>query len=725
MKMRAFVRRRIWIAVCLCIGAGTAVLWSPLIPRPLRVHAYLGQSAKGDTGEWTALGGTWEIADGAMRNDSDERGAKLLAGSTHWRNYSVEADITLLGQGDAGLLIRSSKEEAGVDAYSGYYTGIRTLDNSLVLGRAEHGWKEITKKVFAPEGIQAFQRYHLKVLAYGCEIVSAVSSRSHPIPESIHITDPSCVSSGRIGLRSYRSGGIWSNVVVRPAQREDLAAMLRNETDRGTRIPGNPPAANSAFIRTQSLLALPPSPKVQVQSIESLRLEYLAHDAAATIRGVVNLTSPMLFVEDSTGGVYVRPNGSLNLKVGDEVEVSGMVHSLDFGSVINDASVRVLWESIPMAPMAVSATQASTGKFEATFIEVQGRLSGKGRGPGNTLILHLEDGGQSFRALMNPGRGAYVFDRLKVNSMLNLRGVCVVDPLFTGNVTPFVLLLRSSDDVTVLSGPPWWSTGHVITLLSALLLTILAGAFIYHRVQNWRLRAILGERERLAHEMHDTLAQSFAGIGFQLQAIQNGLPAQESTLHKQLEFASNLVHHSHEEARRSIAMLRTEALESEDLLSALDRNARSLVEGGSIRVVSESSGEPRAIPLRIADAFFRVGMESIANSIRHASPSELRIRILYGENTACLRIEDDGCGFVPGDGLKGFGIRGMRLRAQGVSANFRLHSTPGEGTRVEVEAPLPPRLTFSTMPKLLWKFLMEFWNGVQSSKLSNSHSYRG
>lgn len=726
MKMHASLRRSIGIAVSLCAGTiGAIVLWSPLVPHPLRVHSYLGPSATRDSGEWTALGGTWEFADGAMRNDSDERGAKLLAGSTRWRNYSVEADVTLLGQGDAGLLIRSSKEEAGVDAYSGYYSGIRTLDNSLVLGRAEHGWKEITKKVFAPEGIQPLQRYHLKVLAYDCEIVAAVSSGNHPTSESIRITDTSCVSSGRIGLRSYRSGGIWTNVVVRPAKREDLVAMQRNETDRGTRIPGDPPATNSAFIRTQSPLAPPPSAKVQVQSIDSLRLTYLAHDAPATVRGVVNLTSPMLFVEDSTGGVYVRPSGNLNLKVGDEVEVSGTVHSLDFSSIISDASVRVLWETIPMAPMAISASQASTGKFDATFIEVQGRLSGKERGPGNTLILQLEDGGQSFRAVMNPGRGAYVFDRLKLNSLLNLRGVSVVDPLFTGNLTPFVLLLRSSDDVTVLSGPPWWSTGHVITALWALLLIVITGIFLYHRVENWRLRAILDERERLAHEMHDTLAQSFAGIGFQLQAIQNGLPIQETTLHKQIEFASKLVRHSHEEARRSIAMLRTEALEFEDLLSALDRQARSLVEGGSVRVVSESSGEPRAIPLRIADALFRVGLESIANSIRHAAPSELRIRLLYGENTACLRIEDDGCGFVPADGLKGFGIRGMRLRAQGVSAIFRLQSAPGEGTRVEVEAPLPPRLTFSTMPKLLWKYLTESWNGVQSSKLSNSHPYRG
>ena len=726
MRVRSSVRRILEISLPACVLiAIAATAWRMFAPSPLRVHSYQESFAKGDTGEWTALGGTWELTNGMMRNDSDERGAKLMTGSSRWHNYSIEADVTLLGQGDAGLIIRSSREEEGVDAYSGYYSGIRTIDSSLALGRAEHGWREITKKVFLPDGVQPFQRYHLKLLVYDCQIVSAVTSASHPAPESIRITDPSCVSSGRVGLRSYRSGGTWSNVVVRPADRNDLLAMLHNEMDRGIRAPGSPPADNSAWTRTQALLS-PPTPRnLQVQSIESLRVAYLAHPAPATIRGAVILNSPALFVQDSTGGVYVKPHQSPPLKVGDEVEVSGTVQAGELGSVINDASVRVLWEGIPMAPVAVTATQASTGKFDATFVEVQGQLTAKERGPDNTLILDLEEAGQSFRAVMNPGRSAYTFDRLRAGSRLNLRGICVVDPSFTNNLTPFVVLLRSGDDVNVLAGPPWWSAGHVIALLSVLLLLVLAGVFVYQRIENWRLRAILEERERLAHEMHDTLAQSFAGIGFQLQAIQNGLPPQECTLHQQLAFASNLVRHSHEEARRSIAMLRPESLESEDLLAALDSHARRLVEGGSVCVISERSGEIRHIPLRIADALFRVGQEAIANSIRHAKPTVLRIGLRYGENSACLEIEDDGEGFVPGPIFQGFGIRGMRRRAQSVSATFHLHSAPGEGTRVEVSAPLPPRVTFARWPRLVWEYLMESWNGTRSSKLSNSHSYRG
>ncbi|HEX5315145.1 MAG TPA: family 16 glycoside hydrolase, partial [Candidatus Kapabacteria bacterium] len=93
--------------------------------------------------DWKPFGGTWEIVDGAMRNDSDERGAKLMTGDVNLKDYLIEADVQLLGQyGDAGLIIRATNEEEGVDAYDGYYAGVRDLDNTLILGRAGYGWVE-------------------------------------------------------------------------------------------------------------------------------------------------------------------------------------------------------------------------------------------------------------------------------------------------------------------------------------------------------------------------------------------------------------------------------------------------------------------------------------------------------------------------------------------------------------------------------------------------------
>src|SRR5258705_3952151 len=214
------------------VAAAIVVLLSlALLSRnPSHRLPYRDAFAAGKAAEWKALGGTWEVANGMIRNDSDERGAKILTGSPYWKNYSVDADLMLLGKdGDAGLIMRSSKEEEGVDSYSGYYTGLRNHDNSLVLGRADHGWMENRKRIDLARGkVQPFQWYHLKFLAYGCHLVSTVTNSAHQSVASLAIEDKECLPSGRIGFRSYSSGGVWKNVVVQEANKSDLLAAMKN-----------------------------------------------------------------------------------------------------------------------------------------------------------------------------------------------------------------------------------------------------------------------------------------------------------------------------------------------------------------------------------------------------------------------------------------------------------------------------------------------------------------
>jgi signal transduction histidine kinase len=695
---------------------------------PSRGLPYRDSFARAKADEWKAFGGTWELVNGMMHNDSDERGAKLVTGSSYWRNYSIEADISLLGtNGDAGLIIRSGDEEEGVNAYSGYYAGVRTIDNSLVLGRAEHGWMEVNRQIQDPNSIRTANWYHLKLLSYDCQIAATAVTVSQATPTSIAITDPDCIHSGRVGLRSYSSGGIWRNVVVRPATHQDLIEMLASAGASGESKPRNAATHDSDFPglhRLQEQEETRGRSNARAQSIESLRMTSFSKPTTATVRGVVILTEPRLFVQDSTGGIYVPQPKAPLLKVGDEVEATGEVHPGDFSSTMEHATVQVLWARTPMPPISVTAFQASSGKFDATFIEVQGHLAGKLHGPDNTLILDLDEGPQSFRAILNPGRSDYLFNNLKLNSSLRLRGICVVDAEFTKNLTPFVLLLRSNEDLEVLAGPPWWSTGHVVAIVVASLLLALIVNFVYHRIAHWRLQGVLEERQRLAHEMHDTLAQSFAGIGFQLQAIRNGIPDESSTVLQQLDMAMNLVRHSHEEARRSIATLRPESLESEDILLALDLSARRMVEGGSVQVVSRRVGDQRPLPLRIADTLYRIGQEAVANAVRHANPTVLTLQLKCSENLACLQIEDNGAGFVQDTGLLGFGIRGMRRRAHSISAAFQVQSKPGEGTRVQIDAPLPPRVTLATLPRLVLRYVKENLNDARP-KQTDSHSYRG
>jgi hypothetical protein len=130
-------------AVGILAAVAAVVSWRWHSSRIARQALYRDSFRFGKQDNWQPYGGAWEVVDGAMRNNSDERGAKTMNGDTESRNYLVEADVQLLGQyGDAGLIIRANDEEVGVDAYNGYYAGLRDLDNTLILGRAGFGWIE-------------------------------------------------------------------------------------------------------------------------------------------------------------------------------------------------------------------------------------------------------------------------------------------------------------------------------------------------------------------------------------------------------------------------------------------------------------------------------------------------------------------------------------------------------------------------------------------------------
>jgi len=657
--------------------------------------------------DWQAFGGTWQYSEGIMRNNSDERGAKLLTGSTGLSDYSVEADVLLLGEyGDAGLIIRASDEEEGVDAYHGYMAGLRDLDNTLILGRADYGWREYVAKAIQPR-VNAQQWYHVKLLAVGCDF--AVSARaSGGATTAAAIEDPGCIHSGRFGLKSYNTGAEWRNVEIRPASHKDLVAMtgdVRPPIAVADQFPaGLQPAPYDRYFEPIERAMLEHRTDLSAQTISSLRLLSPNATTPVTVHGVVTLTSPVLFVQDSTGGLAIRTSRShAPLQIGDEVEARGDAELKDFSSQLQNAEVRLLWSHNPVPPVAVTASQAATGSFDAQFVEIDGRLVTMHQDPDQNMVLTLSDGSQDFLALATRAGAATRLRQLKVRSRLRLRGICVVDSRYTGDLTPFAILLPSFNDVEVLEGPPWWTTAHIIALVAGTVVLILVGLTSYIFMERWRLEAVLDERERLAHEMHDTLAQSFAGIGFQLEAIRDDLSDRTDML-PQIDLAREMVRNSHEEARRSIAAMRPDHLEAVGLAGALRESAERMVAGASsIEVRVSSTGGERNIPLRISDTLLRIGHEAIANAVRHAHPSRIDIELRYDSSGIDLIVTDDGSGFQLTDGREGFGMRGMHKRADSIGARFVVHTMPGQGTSVEVGAPLPPSLLRSTWERVLFR----------------------
>lgn len=632
-----------------------------------------------------------------MRNNSDERGAKLMNGSTDWKNYSVEADVQLLGQyGDAGLILRARNEEEGVDAYNGYFAGLRDLDDSVILGRADFGWREYSSVPVKPR-VNAQTWYHLKFLAYECDFVVAATSLSGETTTAA-VRNQNCLPSGRFGLKSYATGALWRNVQVRPVSRADEVAMIGPDPP--------PPAIARDFTGgatsdslDRDLEAIDRERKnhrFDPHAIPIGNLRLLAPDkpAKVTVHGIVTLTSPVLFIQDPGGGLaIVRSDEHLPLEIGDEVEATGDLSPGDFSSVLKNASVRVLWSHSPVPAVSVTASQATSGKYDAMFIEIEGVLEHKEQGPDQSVIMTLANGSQNFRAIVSGKGRASLPWTLEEKSGLRLQGICVVDPAYTQNQTPFAVILPAIDDIQVVQRPPWWSTAHIVVAIVLLLLMVLAAQAIHGRIERMKLRAVYEERERLAHEMHDTLAQSFAGIGFQLQAIHDEV-GNEAELREHLDLATDLVRTSHEEARRSISALRSDTVEKLGLLQALDECAARIANGGpmEVRVQSLGGGDPRSMSPRIADALYRIGQEAIANAVRHADASKMVISLIYEASAWRLLIEDDGQGFPLGEDSAGFGIRGMGKRAESIGATLDIRSSPGKGTSVQVRVPPAKRL---------------------------------
>jgi signal transduction histidine kinase len=701
------------LALCLTALPGWELLHSSLVhPEPSFHDDFSGGSyAQPHDRGWQPFGGTWQVIDGTMQNISDDRGAKLINGNPHWRDYQVDADVQLLSEtGDAGFVVRTSSEETGVDAYHGYFAGLRDLDDTVIIGRADFGWHEF-ETVAVHSHVHTRTWYHLKVIAYGCVIAaSATTLEGESTVASIH--DPDCIREGRFGLQSYSTGALWRNLDVRPATEGDLKALLHGHPPTEPRaaqidaahLPVNPAIANlegyqRAFGPMQRELR-DNHAALDAMRIADLRLLAPNVSPHVTVHGVVTLVSPALFIQDSSGGIAIAvAHRAMPVQIGDAVEASGDAELHNFSSVLRNATVRLLWSHAQLPALAVTAAQAATGAYDAQFIEVEGRLTSTQRAASGSVVLQLDEGDQSFVAIVqNPTNTANAHS-FREGSRLRLRGICVTDRTFTGDQVPFAILLRSAGDVQMLEPPPWWSVPHLVEVTLTLLALSICLQLIYARVKRSRMRAVMEERERLAMEMHDTLAQSFAGLGFQLEALcEEARPG--TPMRKQLESTLDLVRFGHMQARRNIAALRPGNLEQLGLAKALEQAAATIVREGQIQVATSVRGDSRVIPLAVSDAIFRIGQEAIANAVRHAHPQRIDLRVVFGKDSVKLTVRDDGAGFAMHNGTNGFGIRCMRQRAERIGASFKIRSSPGHGTVVTVRARAPRRLFSAWMPRL-------------------------
>jgi signal transduction histidine kinase len=198
--------------------------------------------------------------------------------------------------------------------------------------------------------------------------------------------------------------------------------------------------------------------------------------------------------------------------------------------------------------------------------------------------------------------------------------------------------------------------------------------------------AIVAERTRFARDIHDTLAQGFTGIMMQLNAAEKGLSqASEATLNH-LEKARELARQSLEEARRSVAALRTSSLAHGNLLDAIEYAGRQITADSGIVLVTKLEGTPYALSEQRETHLLRIAQEAMTNAVRHSGANRILLGLSYQAGFVELDIQDNGRGIIEGDS-SGFGVKGMKERAKELNGQLSILNIQDGGTQVLVRIP--------------------------------------
>jgi signal transduction histidine kinase len=207
-----------------------------------------------------------------------------------------------------------------------------------------------------------------------------------------------------------------------------------------------------------------------------------------------------------------------------------------------------------------------------------------------------------------------------------------------------------------------------------------------------REAGVLDERQRMAREIHDTLAQGLTGIITQLEAVQQSRDRPDDW-QRHLENAARLARDSLAEARRSVQAGRPGSLDGAQLPDALAEVARQWSAMSGVPVEVNTTGDVLPLHPEIEVALLRTAQEALANVAKHAGASRVGLTLSYMGDVVTLDVRDDGVGFkVPGESgtqstAKGFGLTAMRQRVNRVAGTLTVESEPGGGTAISARVP--------------------------------------
>jgi len=232
-----------------------------------------------------------------------------------------------------------------------------------------------------------------------------------------------------------------------------------------------------------------------------------------------------------------------------------------------------------------------------------------------------------------------------------------------------------------------------IDLTKALAAQAMLAVQLMRLSQQGRRAAVIAERNRLARDIHDALAQGLTAVIVQLEAAKD---AQSQNLFNDaaghVERASDLARESLAEARRSVHALRPLVLAETNLCAALEKLMAKMTMDTNLRGEFKVEGDPQALPQDWEENLLRIGQEVLTNALRHARASHLKMLLAFDSDAVRLELSDDGCGFDPAGRYDGFGLQSIKERVEAMDGQLTVRSAPEPGTEIFVLLPKYPRL---------------------------------
>ena len=253
-------------------------------------------------------------------------------------------------------------------------------------------------------------------------------------------------------------------------------------------------------------------------------------------------------------------------------------------------------------------------------------------------------------------------------------------PILIGGQPRGVIKIRHADR------PPY--RPEEIELTQALAHQVMLAIQLNEYAEQGQRAAVLEERNRMARDIHDTLAQGFTGVIVQLEAAEDAISRgwrKEADEH--LHRVGELARRSLSEARRSVHALRPQALQEQNFWDALKGIIKNTTVGTAVHTRFEVRGKLPELPQPWQENLLHIGQEALTNALKYAHARNFKTRLSYKARELRLELRDDGDGFKIKDRHDGMGLTGMRERVEQMGGALKVTSAPRKGTKITVVLP--------------------------------------